>query len=274
MSLLRRMVYVGFGALLALAVVAGGVVAFAQSDDEADTPLAQSDGDDAEAEDEAGEEDGLRFRRRFPDFRGRRGAWGGDRGELLAEALGISVEELQAAHEEVRAAAIEQALDEGLITEEQAEQLLEGTARLGRLPGLIVDKDERLAEALGISVEALQEARSEVRAARLEALVEAGVLTQEQADLMVARKAVQGYIDREGLAATIQDAYEEAIEAALDAGAITQEQADQLLESPPAFGPFRFGRGGHHHGPGFHGGSGRALVPGSNAPAIDSGPDA
>jgi hypothetical protein len=273
MHLLKRMVYVGFGVLLALAVITGGVMAFAQSGDEA---VAQSDGDDAETEDEAQDEDGLRPSRRVPRLRGRPGAWSGDRGELLAEALGISVEELEAAYEEVRAAAIEQALEAGLISEEQAERLLEGSARFGRgLPGFLADKDERLAGALDISVEELQEARDEVRVARLEALVEAGVLTQEQADLMAAREAVQGYIDQEGLAETIQDAYEEAVEAALEAGDITEEQAEQLQETLPAFGPFGFGRGGHHHGPHFRSGpGGGAFVPGTGAPAVDTGLDA
>ena len=44
---------------------------------------------------------------------------GADRGAQLADALGISVEELQAAQEKAALAGLAQALDEGLITEEE-----------------------------------------------------------------------------------------------------------------------------------------------------------
>ena len=51
------------------------------------------------------------------------GGPGGD--EALAEALGISLEELQTAHEIVQAAALEQAVADGKLTQEQAEQIAE-----------------------------------------------------------------------------------------------------------------------------------------------------
>ena len=264
MSLLKRMMYMGLGAFLVLALVVGGVAVFAQSGDGEDTEAQ----DDAQTEDDAGEAESAMPGVRVWRFREGRGALGGDGQELLAEALGISVEELQAAHEELRAAVIEQALDEGLITEAQAEQLLEGNhpfALRRGLQALDVEPDELLAGALGISVEELQDARDEARAAQLEALVDSGALTQEQADLLAAREAVQGYVDQDALAATIQNAYEEAIGAALEDGVITQEQADQLLENLPTFGPFGFGRG--HHGRG-HGPGGGVFMPG--APAIDT----
>lgn len=96
MSLLKRMMYMGFGALLVLAVVVGGVAVFAQSGDEETASSAAQDGDQNTEEQE---EEGPAPERWTWDFRGGRGDWGNDE-----EALGISVEELQAARAEVRAA--------------------------------------------------------------------------------------------------------------------------------------------------------------------------
>jgi hypothetical protein len=203
------------------------------------------------------------------------------RDEYLAEALGITVEELQAAREAARTAAIEQALADGLITEEQAELLQEK----GFAPGfahwlgahLDVDKDDLLAEALGISVDELQAARTEAREAQLAAMVEAGVLTQEQADLVAARATVQNYVDHDALAEMVQSAYEEAVAQALADGAITQAQAEELLEALSNF-DFRFGggfgqpfgRGGRGHHDGFHFGPGGFFGPDTDAPELNA----
>jgi hypothetical protein len=51
---------------------------------------------------------------------------------LLAEELGISVEELEAAHQAAFEAAIGIAVDEGKLTREQADQILEGDGFPGR----------------------------------------------------------------------------------------------------------------------------------------------
>lgn len=266
MSFLKRVLYMGLGGLLVLGVVIGGAAVFAQSGDGAEDATAPLEGGVTQDDGPAPELRSWRFRAR--------GALDGNGNELLAEALGISVEELQAAHDEVRLAVIDQALDEGLISEEQAQQLRESERplRAGHvMRGLVINTEELLADALGISVEELQAARAEVRAARLDALVEAGVLTQEQADLIAAREAVSGYVDRDGLAETIQDAYEAAINAALEDGAITQAQADALLEHVPNIGMprlpgFGFDGGRGHHGRGFHGGPGSTFAPGVFAP--------
>jgi hypothetical protein len=162
---------------------------------------------------------------------------------------------------------------DGLITQEQADQLLaqdNGFGRPGHHGFFGGEKDEYLAEALGISVEELREAQAEVLAARLAAMVEAGLMTQEQADLIAARQAVQNYVDQEAIQAAVQSQYESAIEEAVADGAITQEQADQLLENmanslTPGFGfggPGGFGGGPgghHHHGGGFRGGPGFGI---------------
>lgn len=193
MSLLKRVMYMGLGAFLVLALVVGGAFVFAQSDDDA--------GAETQNEVEGPEEESATPNIRAWRFHERGSQLGGDGQELLADALGISVEELE-------------------------------------------------------------EARSEARAARIEALVDAGVLTQEQADLIAARQAVQEYIDVDGLAEMMQNAYKEAIAAALEAGDITQEQADRLLEDAPSLGQFGFG------GPPGHHFRGRGPVGGSFFPGV------
>lgn len=119
--------------------------------------------------------------------------------------------------------------------------------------------DEYLADALGITVEELDAAQAEARAAMLADEVAAGTITQEQADLITAREVVASYLDKEALAtetegldraaaaAAHQAAYEAAVAEALADGAITQAQADTLLAEP--FGRGFGGRGGRG-GPG------------------------
>ena len=172
--------------------------------------------------------------------------------EALAEALGITVEELQAAHEKAFASAIEQALDEGTLTQEQADNLLSGD-RFGHrerhgFRGFGGDMNEHLAEALGISVAELEAAQAQARDTVIADAVEAGTITQEQADLMNARDAVSAYIQD-----AMTTAYGEAVEQALADGVITQAQADLLLENGTMgfrgpggfFGGGKFGGRGH-----------------------------
>lgn len=191
--------------------------------------------------------------------RGMRGVRG-VHGEALAEALGISVDELEAAQEEARAAALEQAVTDGELTQEQADRIAERSGGRG-MPG-IYGSDELLAEALGISVDELEAAQAKVQADMLAQAVEDGRLTQEQADLMAARQAVQPYVQER-----LQSAYEEAVQAAVEAGAITQEQANALLSEERGFfergrgffgGDFDGGMRGGRHG-GFEGRGGRGL---------------
>lgn len=293
MSLLRRIAYMGIGVVLVLAVVLGGVIAFAQDGDEAETPAVQEDdaqtsgeeNADLETQDDNTADDEAETEVPVAPHPGFRGDLRGNDEALLAEALGISVDELEAAYEAAHDAAIEAALAEGVITEEQAEQLRErGLGHpFGRGLGLDLDKNDLLAEALGISVDELEAARAEVRSARLAAMVEAGVLTQEEADLIAARETVQSYVDRDALAEMVQNAYEEAVAQALADGAITQAQADQLLEALSTSN-FRFGggfgepfgRGGRGPHRGFHHGPGTFFAPdsGTEAPELDAPADA
>ncbi len=184
------------------------------------------------------------------------GLRGGEQSEFLAEALGISVEELQAAQTAAHAAALDAAVEAGLITEEQATQLQErGKGRLpmmGRMGDSPIDHKALLAEALGISVEDLDAAQTEAHAAALAQAVADGDITQEQADHMAARHALQPYLQE-----AMQGARDEAIAQAVADGVITQEQADAFL-SQDGFGGFgkgMRGHGGRGHG-GFEGSNG------------------
>lgn len=119
------------------------------------------------------------------------GAGNGPEDPALAAKLGLTVEELYKAHETAFDLAVAQALADGLITQEQADQLT--TTGWGQLFNLIgrdalnkIDRDALLAQALGISKESLVQARLEVRTEALNAAVAAGRLTQEQAEFMLA----------------------------------------------------------------------------------------
>jgi hypothetical protein len=136
------------------------------------------------------------------------------RQEALADELGITVEELQEAQQRSREAMIEEAVENGLITAEQAE-LMSSLADLKSY----IDRETLVSEALGVSPDDLQEAR------------ENGTLSDLIEELGGAEAV------RENLAA----AHEQALEDAVEAGVISQEVADQISESPR----FGFGMGGH-----------------------------
>lgn len=175
-----------------------------------------------------------------------------DRQSIIAEALGITVEELQAARaegktlpqlvaelgldlEEVRAAiqagvteAINQAVADGTLTQEQANWMLE-RMELHILVHDTLDMDSIIANALGITVDELAAARAEGK--RVPDLV-----TELGLDLATVRTDIQ-----EGRTAAINQAVED--------GILTQEQADWLLSHQ--------GMGGRHGGQGGQGGFGR-----------------
>ena len=271
MELLKKLAHMGVGALLILLVIFGVAGTFAQEEQgtAASAPEVVEPGVEARA---AG-------------LAAHPGPGPGERGQYLAEALGISIEALAEAREAVRLAGIDAALEQGLITNAQAELLRE---REERLPGRLLfpietfefDAETALADALGISVEELEAAHEEAQALALAARVETGQITEEEAAMIAARQSVREYFDREGLAEVMEQMYEEAVQQALAAGDITEEQAELLLENPPAFdriGQGRPGRGGprgHHGRPGPGGFDG----PGSFAPqpfqGVPTGPGA
>jgi hypothetical protein len=153
--------------------------------------------------------------------------------EDLAEALGITVDELTAVREEAKEAAVEQAVADGLITQVQADEILSGDR-----PALLrghwsnwlsengIDYQAYLAEALGITVEELQAARVEAFTANITQAVADGTVTQEKADLILGRFTLA---QDSTFQSDMQAAFEAAVSAAVERGVITQAQADQLL---------------------------------------------
>lgn len=195
-----------------------------------------------------------------------------DRGQYLADTLGITLEELKAAYEATNEAAVELALEEGVITQGQADAMNEHDIFKPMIPkyfdrrgifGETTDAtyDDLLADALGITVDELNEARE---AAKTEA-VENGIVPQEMFEMAGAWKALAQSIDREemmteGLGITVDElqAYREegmqisdileelgidpaefaesvkaelaeVIEQAVEDGALTEEQAEMIL---------------------------------------------
>jgi transcriptional regulator with XRE-family HTH domain len=203
---------------------------------------------------------------------------GGATDEYLAEALGITTDELSAAYEKASAAAIAQAVEKGLITQAQADEMAasgRGFPFGGRGGGLLgendIDFNALLADALGISTDELQAAREKAEQARLDQAIADGQLTQEQADLMQGKRAL--YAD-EAFQTAMKTAFEAAVQDAVSRGVITQAQADQILEQSangmggPGMsipGMDRPGRGGHRGGPGGMDG-GLPGVPPADAP--------
>lgn len=152
---------------------------------------------------------------------GHLGPFGGDRMSArqsrLADALGISVEALEAAQDEAHAAAIADAVANGDITQEQADLMAAHKALHD-----YVDHEAVMAEALGVSVEELEAAQAD------------GTLR----DLIRSLD-----LDRGAMAEQMQAAMDEAVSQAVADGVITQEQADQLraMGGERGFGPGGFG---------------------------------
>ena len=242
------------GAMLVMVMALGVVTAFAQTqDDPTPTPEAPV----------TGESDGTTTD--MPDgYRGRGHGPGVD-SAALAEALGITEEELTTAQEEAHAAALAQAVTDGLITQAQADELLANGGR-GRGFHFGNDKDTYLADTLGITVEELEAARLEVYTAQLAEMIAAGTITQTEADLILAQKAVQNYVDDDAYQSAVQSIYADAVAQTLADGIITQAQADELLANMTAQ-TFHFpGAGGHGgHGGNFSAPTDDATPTGDNA---------
>ena len=175
---------------------------------------------------------------------------GGAGDEYLADALGITIEELQAARQSAGETALQQAVDEGLLTQAQADAMLE-RGMLGRFgfPGprgwldSQIDPEALLADALGITVDQLQNARQTALASGLAQSVEDGSITQEQADLMLARQGLMDYLQEQGLGDSMRALLEDTVQQAVEAGVITQEQAETFLSDGKRFGKFGGMRG-------------------------------
>jgi hypothetical protein len=190
--------------------------------------------------------------------------------------LGITTDELSAAYQKANEAALAQAVEQGLITQAQADQInAQGTAFpfSGRHRGWFdlesIDYNALLADALGISVDELQAAYAEAYVARIDQAVTDGNLTQEQADLMKGRYAL--YTD-EAFQASMQSAFEVAVQQAVSSGVITQAQADQILADNDLMKGFGMGFGGKHGFGDFGGGHGRHAGRGFSNPQTPVAP--
>ena len=186
--------------------------------------LAQTATPETETEDNATQADGLSLRGLHHGFMS---SGGSTHDEYLAEALGITLEQLQAARRTAMAAYLADAVTAGDITQEQADLALAKYALRD-----VIDQKVLLAEALGMTEEELQAALND---------------GQSLSDLMT----TQG-IDADTLQTNMQAAYEAAIARAVADGVITQAQADAVLAQDTNFGLFGgHGRGGRgHHGRG------------------------
>ena len=190
--------------------------------------------------------------------------------ESLADALGISVDELNAAYESATQEAINQAVAAGLITQAQADSLLErgsafpfhrGRSWLGESD---IDFEALLADALGISVEKLADARQQAFQISIDQAVADGKITEEEADLIRGRQALYS---NDAFRSSMQAAFEAAVQKAVDDGVITQSQADQILSSQSRAGFLNFHGGIRPHGG--HGGFERGMLEGRDS--SDSG---
>lgn len=164
----------------------------------------------------------------------------------IAEAQGVALADVEAAMQAAWQTAVNDALTAGTITQEQADRLLERGGRLGmgapkggmRGDGGLMETiftpeamHATIAQALGMTVDELEAAH--VDGQRLPEIAEAQGVTME---------AVQ---------TAVEAARTTAIEQALAAGTITQEQADMLLSHPwqPGGHGSRGPRGGGFGGP-------------------------
>lgn len=158
---------------------------------------------------------------------GRPGDPSGEYAEALAEALGITVDELHTAQESVRDARIAEAVESGMITEEQVAQFADHQRSGYPIRGRFMGEEFMiaLADELGISPEELERAQAQVQEDFIAQGVQEGVISPDQVEMIKARNAVRAYM-RDGL----HDAMESAIERALSDGTISSDQADLLRD--------------------------------------------
>ena len=124
------------GGIAALGITAGATTAFAQSTDATAPAVQSAAGADTLANNELAP--------RGPGM-GNRGAMGG---EMLANALGITQAELQTAMQKIPELAIAKAVENGDITQEQADQMTQGNGMRG-LMALGVNIDRLFAMVFG-----------------------------------------------------------------------------------------------------------------------------
>jgi len=197
-----------------------------------------------------------------------KGPFGGYSTEDLTTALGISTDELNTAYQNAYAAALKDAVAQGLITQAQADELTSngnafpfGDRWDNWLTRNGIDFNTYLSDALGISVDDLKAAYQTAYNANIDQAVADGNLTQDQADLLIGRYAL--YNDST-FQSSMQSAFTAAVNQAVSSGVITQAQADQILSNSNDMLKLDMGGwGGHGGGPRGHMGFGmnEGLLP-------------
>jgi hypothetical protein len=193
-------------------------------------------------------------------FGDRRGGRLGISQQDLATALGIDLVKLQDAYVSANTEALKQAVADGLITQAQADAI---TARglsngpiggfehfLGQNQTSTIDYNALLAKALGITTDQLTAARQKAFNTAVDNAVQAGTLTQAQADLIKGREALAA---DSKFQSSMQSAFQAAVQQAVTGGVITQAQADAILQAQQN----QTGRGFFGFGEGFEGRHGR-----------------
>ena len=175
----------------------------------------------------------------FTQFKGRGGpgfpANPGAEQEALANALGISVAQLQTAQQQASDNAVQEAVKQGLITQEQADNMILRGFGFGRGfegpefgANSSIDYNQLLADALKVDLATLQAAQRTALKSVLDQAVANGNLTQEQADLIEAQQALQSNIDPNALFAEALGISTDQLQTYRDQGMTLTQILDQV----------------------------------------------
>lgn len=143
-----------------------------------------------------------------------------DENQLLANALGLTAAELEEAYNEALEIALAQAVEDGELTQAQADDMTSDEQSRHVLRGLATQEeiDQYLAQALGLS----QEDYNAAVDGAIQKAADDGLITQAQANEMLLDKLIED---------TLADAYTQALNEGVAQGYITQSQADRMGES-------------------------------------------
>jgi hypothetical protein len=209
----RNVSFILVGGILILALALGVTVIFAQTDQDPDTPPDVQEAQPFHKWGNGGRSFGHGFSGQLE------GLTPSD--ELIADELGVSVEDLRGAY----AAAFEAASEDGAVG-------VPGHRRFDKDGDFEGYLEDALAD-IGVTINELKAAQEAVKATRLGELVEEGYLTEEQLSMMEAQQALKEYIDPEALMADAAVALGIELpepEAALEKGSGPRVLMEQLQE--------------------------------------------